>query len=275
QQSRVEQVLRQEEERFTETLEHGMKILEAALAGIPPEGVLDGQTLFTLYDTYGFPVDLTADICRERGVGIDQEGFDAAMQRQREQARAAGKVKAAEGLSYEGGHTDFEGYEALQAEGKGTALHVDGTAVDVVSAGQQAIVVLDTTPFYAEAGGHVGDNGVRTAAGVRFQVSNTQKIQANVFGHHGELLEGTLRVGDSVLAQVDAERRKATMRNHSATHVMHKALREVLGAHVQQRGSLVDAEKTRFDFAHDAPMTAEQIAAVERIVNDEILQNHA
>ncbi len=275
QQSRVEQVLRQEEERFTETLEHGMKILEAALAGIPPEGVLDGQTLFTLYDTYGFPVDLTADICRERGVGIDQEGFDAAMQRQREQARAAGKFKAAEGLSYEGSHTDFKGYETLQAEGKVTALYVDGTAVDVVSAGQQAIVVLDTTPFYAESGGQVGDNGVLTAAGVRFQVSDTQKIQANVFGHHGELLEGTLRVGDSVLAQVDAERRKATMRNHSATHIMHKALREVLGAHVQQRGSLVDAEKTRFDFAHDAPMTAEQIAAVERIVNDEILQNHA
>ena len=275
QQSRVEQVLRQEEERFTETLEHGMKILEAALAGIPPEGVLDGQTLFTLYDTYGFPVDLTADICRERGVGIDQEGFDAAMQRQREQARAAGKFKAAEGLSYEGSHTDFKGYETLQAEGKVTALYVDGTAVDVVSAGQQAIVVLDTTPFYAESGGQVGDNGVLTAAGVRFQVSDTQKIQANVFGHHGELLEGTLRVGDSVLSQVDAERRKATMRNHSATHIMHKALREVLGAHVQQRGSLVDAEKTRFDFAHDAPMTAEQIAAVERIVNDEILQNHA
>ena len=275
QQARVEQVLRQEEERFIETLEHGMKILESALADVPAEGVLDGQTLFTLYDTYGFPVDLTADICRERGVGIDQEGFDAAMQRQREQARAAGKFKAAEGLSYEGRQTDFKGYETLQAEGRVTALYVDGTAVDVVRAGQQAIVVLDTTPFYAESGGQVGDNGVLEAAGLRFQVNDTQKIQANVFGHHGELLEGELRIGDAVTAKVDAQRRHATMRNHSATHLMHKALREVLGSHVQQRGSLVDAEKTRFDFAHDAPLTQEQIAAVERIVNEEVLQNHA
>lgn len=275
QQTRIEQVLRQEEERFIETLEHGMKILEAALAEIPANGVLDGQTLFTLYDTYGFPVDLTADICRERGVSVDHDGFEAAMDRQREQARAAGKFKAAEGLSYEGDATRFEGYDTLQAEGRVTALYVDGTSVESVQAGQHAIVVLDVTPFYAESGGQVGDKGMLSAQGVRFQVEDTQKIQPNVFGHHGELLEGELRVGTTVLAQVDAQHRTATMRNHSATHIMHKALREVLGGHVQQRGSLVDAEKTRFDFAHDAPITHEQIAAVERIVNDEILQNHA
>ena len=274
QQSRVEQVLRQEEERFIETLEHGMKILESALAGIPDNGVLDGQTLFTLYDTYGFPVDLTADICRERNVSVDHDGFEAAMQRQREQARAAGKFKAVEGLSYQGDDTRFEGYESLQGSGRVTALYVDGTSVDSISAGQQAIVVLDATPFYAESGGQVGDNGVLEAAGVRFKVEDTQKVQANVFGHHGELVEGQLRVGDTVQANVDAVHRVRTMRNHSATHLMHKALREVLGPHVQQRGSLVDAEKTRFDFAHDAPLTHEQIERVERIVNDEILENH-
>lgn len=273
QQSRVEQVLRQEEERFIETLEHGMKILDAALAEIPENGVLDGQTLFTLYDTYGFPVDLTADICRERGVTVDHQGFDEAMQRQREQARAAGKFKAAEGLSYHGAETRFDGYDSLQGAGRVTALYVDGTSVDVVRAGQRAIVVLDATPFYAESGGQVGDNGVLTGPGLVFRVDDTQKIQPNVFGHHGELSEGELKVGDTVQAQVDAQRRGSTMRNHSATHLMHKALREVLGSHVQQRGSLVDAEKTRFDFAHDAPMTPDQIAAVERIVNDEILQN--
>ncbi|MFT0850978.1 alanine--tRNA ligase [Achromobacter sp. F4_2707] len=275
QQARVEQVLRQEEERFIETLEHGMRILESALADVPEQGVLDGQTLFTLYDTYGFPLDLTADICRERNIGIDQEGFDAAMQKQREQARAAGKFKATDGLSYQGDETRFQGYETLQADGRVTALYVNGTSVEAVQAGQQAIVVLDTTPFYAESGGQVGDNGVLSAAGMRFQVEDTQKIQANVFGHHGQLQEGELRVGDTVQAQVDAVHRRDTVRNHSATHLMHKALREVLGSHVQQRGSLVDAEKTRFDFAHDAPMTHDQIAAVERIVNDEILQNRA
>ena len=275
QQARVEQVLRQEEERFIETLEHGMRILESALADVPEQGVLDGQTLFTLYDTYGFPLDLTADICRERNIGIDQEGFDAAMQKQREQARAAGKFKATDGLSYQGDETRFQGYETLQADGRVTALYVNGTSVEAVQAGQQAIVVLDTTPFYAESGGQVGDKGVLSAAGMRFQVEDTQKIQANVFGHHGQLQEGELRVGDTVQAQVDAVHRRDTVRNHSATHLMHKALREVLGSHVQQRGSLVDAEKTRFDFAHDAPMTHDQIAAVERIVNDEILQNRA
>ena len=271
---RVAQVLRQEEERFGETLEHGMRILDAALAGVPKGGQLDGATLFTLYDTYGFPVDLTADICREREVDVDMPGFEAAMERQREQARAAGKFKMAEGLSYEGADTRFEGYEHLELDGvKVTALYVDGTQVQEVQAGQKAVVVLDATPFYAESGGQVGDTGLLEAGGVRFAVADTLKIQAGVFGHHGVLEAGRLAVGDSLLARVDAVRRARTVRNHSATHLMHKALRQVLGAHVQQRGSLVDPDKTRFDFAHDAPLTAEQIARVEAIVNAEILAN--
>lgn len=275
QQSRVEQVLRQEEERFRETLEHGMKILDSALAAVPENGVLDGQTLFTLYDTYGFPVDLTADICRERNVQVDLDGFEVAMGHQREQARAAGKFKAVEGLSYSGVETRFEGYDSLEGQGKITALYVDGTSVPSIAPGQQAIVVLDATPFYAESGGQVGDAGLLVSGAAQFQVADTQKIQSGVFGHHGQLLEGALAVGDTVQAQVDVSRRARTVRNHSATHLMHKALRQVLGGHVQQRGSLVDADKTRFDFAHDAPMTDKQIAEVERIVNAEVLANHA
>jgi len=271
---RVAQVLKQEEERFGETLEHGMRILDSALANVPKGGQLDGTTLFTLYDTYGFPVDLTADICREREVDVDMAGFEVAMERQRDQARAAGKFKMAEGLSYEGADTRFEGYEKLELDGvKVTALYVDGTQVQQVNAGQNAVVVLDATPFYAESGGQVGDTGLLEADGVRFAVADTLKIQAGVFGHHGQLEAGTLVVGDTLLARVDAVRRARTVRNHSATHLMHKALRQVLGAHVQQRGSLVDPDKTRFDFAQDAPLTAEQIARVEAIVNAEILAN--
>ena len=272
---RVAQVLKQEEERFGETLEHGMKILDGALAGVPAGGQLDGTTLFTLYDTYGFPVDLTADICRERQVEVDMAGFDAAMARQREQARAAGKFKMAEGLSYEGADTRFEGYEKLELDAvKVAALYVDGTSVQRVQAGQNAIVVLDATPFYAESGGQVGDTGLLEGGGVRFAVADTQKIQPGVSGHHGTLESGTLSVGDTLAARVDAVRRARTVRNHSATHLMHKALRQVLGTHVQQRGSLVDPDKTRFDFAHDAALSAEQIAQVEAIVNAEILANH-
>lgn len=271
--ARVEQVLRQEEERFGETLEHGMKILDQALVGVDKGAVLDGQTLFTLYDTYGFPVDLTADICRERGVEVDQAGFDVAMDKQREQARAAGKFKMAEGLEYSGSQTVFEGYEHLQADAKVLAIYVGGAQVEHVAAGQDAIVVLDRTPFYAESGGQIGDSGLISAGSANFSVQDTQKIQAGVFGHHGRLLNGELSVGDQVKAMVDVERRAKTVRNHSATHLMHKALREVLGAHVQQRGSLVDADKTRFDFAHDAAMTAEQIARVEQIVNAQVLAN--
>src|SRR5690606_2778741 len=217
QQERVEQVLRQEEERFSETLEHGIKILDAALAALPKGAVLDGQTLFTLYDTYGFPVDLTADICRERNVEVDHAGFETAMEQQRKQARAAGKFKAAEGLSYDGVETRFEGYERLQAQGRVTALYVDGVSVPSVSAGQQAVVVLDVTPFYAESGGQVGDTGELLAGDAVFQVQDTQKIQSNVFGHHGELRGGSLKIGDTVDARVDIERRARTIRNHSAT----------------------------------------------------------
>lgn len=278
--ARVEQVLRQEEERFGETLENGMKILDAALAVLPAAKkdhaqVLDGNTLFTLYDTYGFPVDLTADICRERGVDVDHAGFEVAMERQRDQARAAGKFKMVEGLSYSGAQTVFEGYEHLQRPAKVLALYLGGASVDRLTAGQEAIVVLDTTPFYAESGGQVGDTGSLTASGAVFEVLDTQKIQPGVFGHHGRLSSGALSIGDAVTATVDAEQRARTVRNHSATHLMHKALREVLGGHVQQRGSLVDGEKTRFDFAHDAPMSEDEIARVEAIVNAEVLKNQA
>ncbi|HEX7748596.1 MAG TPA: alanine--tRNA ligase [Bordetella sp.] len=273
---RVAQVLKQEEERFGETLENGMKILDVALADIAKGGQLDGNTLFTLYDTYGFPVDLTADICREREVEVDMAGFEAAMENQRKQARAAGKFKMAEGLSYEGSQTRFEGYDHLELSGaKVTSLYVDGTRVDAVAAGQNAVVVLDATPFYAESGGQVGDTGLLEGGNARFAVADTLKIQAGVFGHHGTLESGSIKVGDALLAKVDAVRRARTVRNHSATHLMHKALRQVLGGHVQQRGSLVDPDKTRFDFAHDAPMTAGQITQVEEIVNAEVLANQA
>lgn len=278
--ARVEQVLRQEEERFGETLEHGMKILDAALSVLPvvqkdQTQILDGNTLFTLYDTYGFPVDLTADICRERGVEVDQAGFEVAMERQRDQARAAGKFKMVEGLSYAGAQTVFEGYEHRRRPGKVLALYVGGAAVERISTGQDAIVVLDNTPFYAESGGQVGDIGSLTAGTTQFDVLDTQKIQPGVFGHHGRLSSGVLSVGDAVTATVDAEQRSRTVRNHSATHLMHKALRQVLGGHVQQRGSLVDGDKTRFDFAHDAPLSEQEIARVEAIVNAEVLNNQA
>jgi len=271
---RVAQVLKQEEERFGETLEHGMKILEAALAKDSKN--LDGNTAFTLYDTYGFPLDLTADICRERNVVLDEAGFDAAMANQKQMARAAGKFKMNTAIEYNGEKSKFVGYEQLSYDSKVIALYVDGAAVQKIEAGQPAIVVLDVTPFYAESGGQCGDAGVLQAAnGVAFDVADTQKIQADVFGHHGVLSAGSLAVGDAVSAQVDKVLRGHTIRNHSATHLMHKALREVLGAHVAQKGSLVDAEKTRFDFSHNAPMTAEEIRQVEVIVNREILSNVA
>ncbi|MFZ6798568.1 alanine--tRNA ligase [Undibacterium sp. Di24W] len=271
---RVAQVLKQEEERFGETLEHGMKILEAALAKDSKN--LDGNTAFTLYDTYGFPLDLTADICRERNVVLDEAGFDAAMANQKQMARAAGKFKMNTAIEYNGEKSKFVGYEQLSYDSKVIALYVDGAAVQKVEAGQAAIVVLDVTPFYAESGGQCGDAGVLQAAnGVAFDVADTQKIQADVFGHHGVLSAGSLSIGDAVNAQVDKVLRGHTIRNHSATHLMHKALREVLGAHVAQKGSLVDAEKTRFDFSHNAPMTAEEIRQVEVIVNREILENVA
>ncbi|KVE30144.1 alanine--tRNA ligase [Burkholderia vietnamiensis] len=273
---RVTDVLRQEEERFFETIEHGMSILEAALADVEAKGgkVLDGELVFKLHDTYGFPLDLTADVCRERGMTVDEPAFDDAMARQREQARAAGKFKATQGLEYTGAKTTFHGYEEIAFDdAKVVALYVEGSSVGEVKAGQDAVVVLDHTPFYAESGGQVGDQGVLANAATRFAVADTLKVQADVIGHHGTLEQGTLKVGDVLRAEIDAQRRARTQRNHSATHLMHKALREVLGAHVQQKGSLVDADKTRFDFAHNAPLTDDEIRRVEQIVNDEILAN--
>jgi alanyl-tRNA synthetase len=275
-QARVTDVLRQEEERFFETIEHGMSILELALADLDQKGgkVLDGEVAFKLHDTYGFPLDLTADVCRERGVSVDEPAFDEAMSRQREQARAAGKFKMAQGLEYSGAKTTFHGYdEQIFDDAKVVALYVDGSAVDHVAKGQQAVVVLDHTPFYAESGGQVGDTGLLANASVRFAVLDTQKVQADVIGHHGMLEQGTLKVGDVMKAEIDAIRRARTARNHSSTHLMHKALREVLGSHVQQKGSLVDPDKTRFDFVHNAPMTDDEIRRVEDIVNAEVLAN--
>ena len=272
--ARVTEVLKQEEERFFQTIANGMEILESALAG--GAKTLDGETAFKLHDTYGFPLDLTADVCRERGVTVDQAGFDAAMKRQREQARAAGKFKMAAGLDYSGAATTFHGYEHLVHEGaRVTAVYVDGSAMPSAKAGDDAVIVLDHTPFYAESGGQVGDGGELRNGTSRVIVEDTQKIQADVFGHHGRVVEGEIKVGDVLNARVDAEQRARTVRNHSVTHLMHKALREVLGTHVQQKGSLVNAERTRFDFAHNAPMSEAQVREVEAKVNAEILANAA
>ena len=270
---RVALVLKQEEERFSETLENGMKILEGALAKDPMR--LDGKTAFALYDTYGFPLDLTADICRERDVTLDEAGFHEAMEKQKSAARAAGKFEMAASLEYAGAKTVFKGYDALADEASVLAMYVDGKAVQALAAGQEAVVVLDRTPFYAESGGQAGDVGVIEAGSASFEVRDTQKIQPDVFGHHGTLASGKLALGDKVGARVDAMVRGATMRNHSATHLMHKALRTVLGGHVVQKGSLVDADKTRFDFSHNAPLTADEIRRVEALVNHEILDNAA
>jgi alanyl-tRNA synthetase len=269
--ARITAVLKAEEERFFETLEIGMTILDTALAG--GAKVLPGDVAFKLHDTYGFPLDLSADVCRERGVEVDEAGFNAAMDRQKNQARAAGKFKMDRALDYSGEINGFTGYDILEEPAKVVALYADGVAVPALHAGQAGVVVLSSTPFYAESGGQVGDQGTLTAEGVLFGVEDTQKIKAGVFGHHGLLSEGTLKVGDAVLARVDTARRAATVRNHSATHLMHKALREVLGEHVQQKGSLVNAERTRFDFAHNAPVTDEQIREIEARVNTEILAN--
>jgi len=270
--ARVTEVLKQEEERFFQTIANGMDILEAALT--QGTTVLDGETAFKLHDTYGFPLDLTADVCRERGVSVDEVAFEAAMNKQREQARAAGKLKMAQGLEYSGAATEFQGYERLTEEGSQVlAIYMDGSPVNAIKAGDAAVVVLDRTPFYAESGGQVGDTGELKNQNSLFMVEDTLKIQADVFGHHGQLHEGELKVGDRLLARVDAERRARTVRHHSATHLMHKALREVLGSHVQQKGSLVDPDKTRFDFTHSQPLSTEEIRRIEDIVNAEILAN--
>ncbi|QRR35913.1 alanine--tRNA ligase [Hydrogenophaga sp. YM1] len=291
QEQRIVEVLKAEEERFYETLANGMEILDEEVARIdertgpvnepmgdlPPGNmrILSGEIAFKLHDTYGFPLDLTNDVCRERGVAVDEAGFQAAMERQKAQARAAGKFKMDKALEYGGAGNQFVGYERLEAPGKIVALYLDGTPVAALKSGQSGVVVLDSTPFYAESGGQVGDEGLITAGSARFAVADTQKIKADVYGHHGTVEQGTLNVGDAVNAQVNTAQRAATVRNHSATHLMHKALREVLGDHVQQKGSLVNAERTRFDFAHNAPLTDEQVRRIEALVNAEILANAA
>jgi alanyl-tRNA synthetase len=273
---RVSETLLQEETRFAETLENGMEVLESAL--LREDRMLDGETVFKLYDTYGFPVDLTADIARERGVQVDFSGFEAAMERQRERARAASRFQARAGVEYSGQATEFHGYDALNLPATVVALYRDGAPVDSLAQGDRGIVVLDRTPFYAESGGQIGDRGVLVSQAspfATFRVDDTQKIRAEVFGHHGSLAKGEIRVGDAVNAQVDLRLRQAAMFNHSATHLMHAALRKVLGDHVQQKGSLVDEFKTRFDFSHNKPMTAAEIARVEALVNTEIRRNVA
>ena len=273
---RITEVLRVEEERFFETLATGMEILEGALGTAPADGtsrVLAGEVAFKLHDTYGFPLDLSADVCRENGVEVDEAGFHAAMERQKAQGRAAGKFRMDRALEYSGAGNSFVGYEELSRSAHVLALYLEGSPVAQLQAGQAGVVVLDTTPFYSESGGQVGDQGLLFNADTRFAVADTQKIKSDVFGHHGQLASGTLRVGDTLTAAVDAQLRAATERHHSVTHLMHKALRQVLGEHVQQKGSLVDAEKTRFDFVHNAPVTDAQVQQIEALVNAEILAN--
>jgi alanyl-tRNA synthetase len=271
--ARITEILRVEEERFFETLEIGMEILDEALQG--GVQILPGDVAFKLHDTYGFPLDLSADVCRERGLSVDEAGFAAAMERQKSQGRAAGKFKMDRALEYSGAGNAFVGYERLDSPAKIVALYHEGLSVAALNAGQQGVVVLDTTPFYSESGGQVGDVGVLTSGSARFEVGDTQKIKADVFGHQGSMAQGTLNVGDSVNAMVDIPVRQASMRNHSATHLMHQALRDVLGDHVVQKGSLVTPERTRFDFTHSAPVTDAQVRQIEALVNAQILNNAA
>jgi alanyl-tRNA synthetase len=284
---RIMDVLRVEEERFYETLEVGMQILDEALApstlGQAQDGlssgqavkVLPGDVAFKLHDTFGFPLDLSADVCRERGLSVDEAGFKAALERQKAQGRAAVKFKIDKALDYSGAGNTFVGYEQLTAATEVVAIYVEGTSATEIKAGQSGVLVLATTPFYGESGGQVGDAGAIFCDHALFEVQDTQKIKADVFGHHGALKTGTLKVGDVVTAHVNTSLRLATQRNHSVTHLMHKALREVLGGHVQQKGSLVNPERTRFDFAHNAPVTDAEIREIEARVNAEILANAA
>ena len=272
-QAQIEEALKNEESRFAQTLETGMALLENALAKGSKK--LDGEIIFKLYDTYGFPYDLTADICRERNIDLDEAGFEREMEAQRARARAAQSFKANAQLPYDGQDTEFKGYSERQTESKVLALYKDGEQVDELNEGDEGAVVIDFTPFYAESGGQVGDVGYIFAGENRFEVRDTQKIKAAVFGQFGIQTSGRLKVGDNVTAKVDDEIRNANMRNHSATHLMHKALRDVLGEHVEQKGSLVTAESTRFDISHPQAVTAEEIAEVERRVNEAILANVA
>ncbi len=271
---RVERVLLAEEERFAETLEQGMRILEQAIAGLDGK-VIPGATVFKLYDTFGFPRDLTADFAREHGLSLDGEGFEREMAKQRQRARAASRFGGGQetDLTLEG-ETDFTGYDQLAGEASVVALYRDGEPLGSLTVGEQGLVVLDRTPFYAESGGQVGDRGWISAAQVRASVLDTRKQGGGVFAHICRLDDGEVRVGDLVEVRVDAERRRATALNHSATHLLHAALRQILGDHVQQKGSLVDPEKLRFDFSHFEPVTRDQLLRIERMVNREIRENH-
>ena len=273
----VTQTLFTEEERFFETIANGMDILDNELSALPEGGTLSGDVAFKLHDTFGFPLDLTADVCRERGFSVDEAGFDAAMNAQKDASRAAGKFKMNASISYDGAKTDFKGYNHLTIDGaKVTGIYIDGVAVNSIAAGQSGLVILDQTPFYAESGGQVGDAGQLSEGNdcaFLAQVNDTTKVLPDVFGHHVQVEAGQLSVGDQVTARVDGARRAATVRNHSATHLLHKALRTVLGEHVQQKGSLVDADKTRFDFAHNAAVSADDIVRIETLVNQEVLGN--
>jgi len=265
----IEKTIRSEEDSFAVTLDKGMKLLEEAI-GKMKGTVIPGEVVFKLYDTYGFPLDLTADIARERKLTLDEAGYEREMEAQRERARAASKFSTAGNVAYEGADTCFVGYDGLTADGaKVLALYRDGKAVDELKSGDDGIVVLDNTPFYAEGGGQVGDKGL--IAG--FEVADTQKIKGSVFGHHGTLKSGSLKVGDKVRASVTESVRRATMRNHSATHLLHRVLRDVLGAHVAQKGSLVNEQRTRFDFSHTQPVTADELAEIETRVNRAVLAN--
>ncbi|WP_028450781.1 alanine--tRNA ligase [Chitinibacter tainanensis] len=262
--------LKTEEEIFGRTLENGMTLLDTVLAG--GKQVLDGDVAFKLSDTYGFPIDLTADVCRERNVTVDIAGFEAALEAQRKQSKAAGQFKMAAGLAYEGEASCFHGYTEASRAAKVVALYKGNEPVDSLADGDEGVIVLDHTPFYAESGGQAGDTGVIAGAGV-FNVTDTQKIKADVFGHQGVLISGSLKVGDAVTASIDIAKRQASQRNHSATHLLHAALREVLGSHVEQKGSLVTHERTRFDFSHPKALTAEELSKVESLVNHVIMAN--
>jgi alanyl-tRNA synthetase len=269
----TERVLRQEEERFAETLANGMVLLESAIRNLRGEQVIDGETVFKLYDTFGFPADLTADVARERGLGIDQPGFEAAMEQQRRRSQEASKFGADQSAGTKvDAQTLFRGYEELSCAGQVVALLKGGVAVESLAAGEKGEVVLDRTPFYAESGGQVGDTGELTAAGVRLAVSDTQKRGA-AHAHLGEVLEGSIHMGDTLEARVDAQRRQATVLNHTATHLLHAALRQVLGSHVQQKGSLVAPDRLRFDFAHYQAVTPDELREIERLVNEQIRAN--
>ncbi len=279
-QASITATLKQEEERFFETIANGMDILDNELAALPAGGTLSGDMAFKLHDTFGFPLDLTADVCREREFAVDEAGFETAMNAQKDAARAAGKFKMDKAISFEGENTEFLGYQSTAQDNvRVLAIYKDGLPVNSVgteSFEQELVIVLNRTPFYAESGGQVGDSGIifnNRETNCLFEVDDTQKIKANVIAHYGRLVGGEIKVGSVVASLVNQEKRAATARNHSATHLMHKALRLMLGEHVTQKGSLVDSDKTRFDFTHNAPVTAEEIAQIEYWVNAQILAN--